>query len=223
MKRLFILTGLILAWASTLAGSERPNILVILADDLGYGDVSCYNPERGKIPTPNIDKLASQGMRFTDGHSSSGVCTPTRYTLLTGRYSWRGRLKRGVLNGYGAPLIEPGRLTLPGFLRSRGYTTAMFGKWHLGLERPNVFRRPPGCTPNHLHNAHVLPMSQHYLRRHPHRHRYQPPSPKVNRSTCRTSPLGYNSPRTEQNQHFLTMSTQQRSLQDGVPKDAPIR
>ena len=72
---------------------NKPNILVILADDLGYGDVRCYNPERGKIPTPHIDKLASQGMRFTDAHSSSGVCSPSRYTLLTGRYHWRTRLQ----------------------------------------------------------------------------------------------------------------------------------
>ncbi|MFM9079413.1 MAG: sulfatase-like hydrolase/transferase, partial [Opitutaceae bacterium] len=110
-----------------------PNVLVILADDMGIGDVSALNP-RSLWRTPHLDRLAAEGMTFSDAHSSSGVCTPTRYTLLTGRYSWRGRLKRGVLNGYGTPLIEPGRLTLPGFLRMRGYTTAMFGKWHLGLE-----------------------------------------------------------------------------------------
>ena len=110
-----------------------PNVLLILADDMGIGDVSCLNP-RSLWRTPHLDRLAAEGMTFTDAHSSSGVCTPTRYTLLTGRYSWRGRLKRGVLNGYGPPLIEPGRLTLSGFLRQRGYATAMFGKWHLGLE-----------------------------------------------------------------------------------------
>ena len=76
---------------------SKPNILVILADDLGYGDVQCYNPERGKIPTPHIDGLAAQGMRFTDGHSSSGVCSPSRYTLLTGRYHWRTRLQAGIV------------------------------------------------------------------------------------------------------------------------------
>jgi arylsulfatase A-like enzyme len=111
----------------------RPNILLILADDMGVGDVSCLNP-KSIWQTPNLDRLAREGMIFTDAHSSSGVCTPTRYTLLTGRHSWRSKLKRGVLNGYGASLIEPGRLTLPGFLRSRGYATAMFGKWHLGVD-----------------------------------------------------------------------------------------
>lgn len=126
----------VLALAARAAAAERPagpNVIVILADDMGIGDVSALNP-RSLWRTPHLDRLAAEGMTFTDAHSSSGVCTPTRYTLLTGRYSWRGRLKRGVLNGYGAPLIEPGRLTLPGFLRSRGYTTAMFGKWHLGLD-----------------------------------------------------------------------------------------
>lgn len=127
-----ILLGVLPAsWAG--AESMRPNILLILADDMGVGDVSCLNP-RSAWRTPAIDRLASQGMVFSDAHSSSGVCTPTRYTLLTGRYSWRGRLKQGVLQGYGAAFIEPGRLTMPGFLRAQGYATAMFGKWHLGLD-----------------------------------------------------------------------------------------
>ncbi len=100
--------------SSSLIGDEklpagRPNIVVIFADDLGYGDVSCYNPQRGKIPTPNIDRLASQGMMFTDAHSSSGVCSPSRYTLLTGRYHWRTRLQRGIVGLWGAPLIAPDR------------------------------------------------------------------------------------------------------------------
>ena len=88
---LTLLTTLLLTSLSGVhaASGSKPNILVILADDLGYGDVQCNNPERGKIPTPNIDRLAAQGMRFTDGHSSSGVCSPSRYTLLTGRYHWR--------------------------------------------------------------------------------------------------------------------------------------
>jgi arylsulfatase A len=115
------------------ASANRPNILYILADDMGIGDVSCLNP-RSMWQTPNLDRLAREGMVFTDAHSSSGVCTPTRYTLLTGRYSWRTSLKRGVLNGYSPSLIEPGRLTLPKFLREQGYATAMFGKWHLGLD-----------------------------------------------------------------------------------------
>jgi arylsulfatase A-like enzyme len=109
-----------------------PNIVVLLADDLGWGDPRCYNPA-SKIPTPNIDRLASEGMWFTDAHSPSGVCTPTRYGLLTGRYCWRTRLKQGVLQGYDPMLIEPGRPTVASFLRDMGYATGGFGKWHLGL------------------------------------------------------------------------------------------
>lgn len=111
---------------------RKPNIIYLLADDWGYGDVSCLNPD-SKIPTPHTDKLASEGMIFTDAHSNSAVCTPTRYGVLTGRYAWRSRLKRGVLNGYSEPLIEDGRMTVPSFLRDQGYTTACVGKWHLGL------------------------------------------------------------------------------------------
>ncbi|MEJ6567762.1 MAG: arylsulfatase [Akkermansiaceae bacterium] len=112
----------------------RPNIIYILADDLGYGDVHCINPERGKIKTPHMDKLAADGLTFTDAHTSSSVCTPTRYSILTGRYNWRTTLQKGVLNGYGEPLIKPDRMTVPTFLRENGYTTAMIGKWHLGLD-----------------------------------------------------------------------------------------
>lgn len=113
--------------------ARPPNIIVILADDLGMGDVSCCNPESA-WRTPSLDRLAGDGMLFTDAHSSSAVCTPTRYSLLTGRYAWRTRLKESVLQGYSPPLIEPGRLTLPEFLRRQGYVTAMLGKWHLGLD-----------------------------------------------------------------------------------------
>ncbi len=114
------------------AVAAKPNVVLILADDLGYGDVRCLNPE-GKITTPEIDRLAAAGMVFTDAHSSSAVCTPTRYGLMTGRYNWRSRLKSGVLGGMSPPLIEPGRLTLPRFLQQQGYHTACIGKWHLGL------------------------------------------------------------------------------------------
>jgi arylsulfatase A-like enzyme len=113
-----------------------PNILVILADDLGYGDVQCYNPQRGKIPTPNIDRLATEGMRFTDGHSSSGVCSPSRYALLTGRYHWRSRLQQGIVPVWGTPLIAPDRLTVAGLAKQHGYRTACIGKWHLGRDWP---------------------------------------------------------------------------------------
>ncbi len=109
-----------------------PNIIFIMADDMGYGDVGCYNPD-SEIPTPNIDKLATEGIRFTDAHSPSAVCTPTRYGVLTGRYCWRSRLKHGVLYGYEPPLIEPERLTVARLLKNAGYNTACIGKWHLGL------------------------------------------------------------------------------------------
>ncbi len=112
-----------------------PNIVLVLADDLGWGDLRAYDPE-SVIPTPNIDRLAEQGMRFTDAHSPSSVCTPTRYGILTGRYAWRTRLRRRVLRYFDPPLIEASRLTLPGLLRGRGYATAAIGKWHLGLNVP---------------------------------------------------------------------------------------
>ncbi|MEK7995417.1 MAG: arylsulfatase [Planctomycetota bacterium] len=116
--------------------SSRPNILIILADDLGYGDVQCYNSQRGKIPTPNIDRLAAEGMRFMDGHSSSGVCSPSRYALLTGRYHWRSRLQQGIVPVWGAPLIAPDRLTVAGLATQYGYRTGCVGKWHLGRDWP---------------------------------------------------------------------------------------
>jgi len=116
------------------AGNQpRPNLVYILCDDLGYGDVRCLNP-KGKIPTPNIDRLAAQGMIFTDAHSSSSVCTPTRYGIMTGRYNWRSRLKSGVLGGMSPRVIEPGRLTVPAWLKQHGYHTAAIGKWHLGMD-----------------------------------------------------------------------------------------
>lgn len=115
------------------ADDKPPNIIYILADDLGYGDVQCLNPERGKIKTPNLDRLASQGLTFTDAHSGSSVCTPTRYGLLTGRYAWRTRLQKGVISGYVKPLITAETLTVPAFLKQHGYHTACFGKWHLGF------------------------------------------------------------------------------------------
>ncbi|MBW1613058.1 MAG: sulfatase-like hydrolase/transferase [Deltaproteobacteria bacterium] len=113
---------------------QYPNIIFILADDLGYGDLGCYN-EDSKIPTPNIDKLASAGMMFTDAHSPSTVCSPTRYALLTGRYAWREpRLVRGVLRNTDTPVIDIDQLTVADMLKESGYKTAAIGKWHLGLE-----------------------------------------------------------------------------------------
>jgi arylsulfatase A len=133
----WILLGVLLTINATRAAEPtKPNVLVILADDLGYGDVQCYNPERGKIPTPAIDNLAKQGMRFTDAHTSSGVCSPTRYTLLTGRYHWRTRLQSGIVSVWEQPLIAPDRLTIAGLLKLQGYQTMAIGKWHLGWDWP---------------------------------------------------------------------------------------
>ena len=130
-----ILYILLIFTSSTAIAQKKqsPNIVYILADDLGYGDVSVYNPT-GKIATPNIDKLATQGMRFTDAHSPSSVCTPTRYSLMTGRYPWRSRLPVGVLRGYSRTLIEEDRPTVASLLKSHGYETGVIGKWHLGLD-----------------------------------------------------------------------------------------
>lgn len=114
------------------SAKDTPNIVYILADDMGYGDVSCLNKE-GKIATPHIDRLAKEGMVFTDAHSGSAVCTPTRYGILTGRYCWRSRLKSGVLGGNSPALIEPNRETVASLLQRNGYNTACVGKWHLGL------------------------------------------------------------------------------------------
>lgn len=120
-------------FAETLGAKEtRPNIVYILADDFGYGDAQSLNSS-SKIPTPHLNRLAAEGMSFTDAHSPSSVCTPTRYATLTGRYCWRSQLKTGVLNGYGAPLIEPERPTVASHLKAAGYHTAVIGKWHLGL------------------------------------------------------------------------------------------
>ena len=137
--RTLLLIIAIVCWsypADLQAVSAAPNIVVIYADDLGYGDIQCYNPKRGKIPTPHVDKLASQGMRFTDAHSSSGVCSPSRYTILTGRYHWRSRLQRGIVRLWGPPLITPDRLTIGGLAKKHGYHTACIGKWHLGWNWP---------------------------------------------------------------------------------------
>lgn len=110
-----------------------PNIVLILADDMGYGDIQAYNPA-STIATPNLNQLAQEGIMFTDAHTPSSVCTPTRYGLMTGRYAWRSRLKRGVLSGYSPHLIEPDRQTIGHLLQTKGYQTAVVGKWHLGLD-----------------------------------------------------------------------------------------
>jgi arylsulfatase A len=128
-----IAAALLLACLSASA-ADKPNILYILADDLGYGDVQALNPKRGKIKTPHLDRLAAEGMVFNDAHSGSSVCTPTRYGILTGRYAWRSSLVSGVLGGTSPPLIPADRLTVAAMLKGQGYHTACLGKWHLGLE-----------------------------------------------------------------------------------------
>ncbi len=121
---------------------SKPNIIYVLADDLGYGDISSFN-ENSKIQTPNIDKMASEGIKFTDAHTSSSVCTPTRYGILTGRYNWRSKLKSGVLTGKSKALIPNSRSTVASILKEKGYHTAFIGKWHLGwdwaLKNPKEF------------------------------------------------------------------------------------
>src|SRR5262245_45513541 len=142
-----VLQSLILI--QTAFADSKPNIILILADDLGYGDLSSYNPA-SKIPTPHLSQLASQGMRFTDAHTASSVCTPSRYGLLTGRYAWRTKLKQVVVNGYSPYLIEPNRATLATLLLRQGYRTAGIGKWHLGLgnSEPTDYGRPLRPGPN---------------------------------------------------------------------------
>ena len=120
------------------AAAKAPNILILYADDLGFGDLGCYNPE-SRIPTPNLDRLASQAMRFTDGHSSSGICTPSRYALLTGQHHWRDF--HGIVGPLGGSVFKPERLTLPEMLKQKGYRTAAIGKWHLGWDW-DAIRKP---------------------------------------------------------------------------------
>jgi arylsulfatase A len=131
------------------AGKSRPNIVYVLADDLGYGDLSCLNPQ-SRIRTRHMDALAAQGRIFTDAHSASAVCTPTRYALLTGRYAWRTRLKSGVLWGYSPSLIPPSRMTVARLLKNHGYRTACIGKWHLGLDWRRRDDRIPQDNPEEL-------------------------------------------------------------------------
>jgi arylsulfatase A-like enzyme len=132
----FLLISLLAAFSLTppvRAAGAKPNIIYILCDDLGYGDLKCLNPD-GKIATPHADRLAAGGMRFTDAHSGSSVCTPTRYGIITGRYCWRSKLQSFVLGGLSPRLIEPGRLTVAALLKQHGYLTAAIGKWHLGMD-----------------------------------------------------------------------------------------
>ena len=133
IQLLFLILLLLVGNTPAEAQNRLPNIIYILADDLGYGDVSCFN-EHSKIYTPHIDRLAEEGMLFRDAHTSSSVCTPTRYGILTGRYNWRTRLKKSVLWGYSQSLIQPGELTVAELLKKADYQTGYVGKWHLGWD-----------------------------------------------------------------------------------------
>ena len=136
------------ALAAAADGPALPNILILYADDLGYGDLGANNPA-SKIPTPHIDRLAAGGMRFTDGHSSSGICTPSRYALLTGRHHWRDF--HGIAGPFDETFFKPGQLTLPALLRQRGYATACIGKWHLGFGWNAI--RKPGTSPKSIEHT----------------------------------------------------------------------
>ena len=129
MKRLVVALGCFLLGGVAVA--KQPNVLILYADDLGFGDLGCYN-EGSKIPTPNLDQLATESLRFTDGHSSSGICTPSRYALLTGRYHWRDF--HGIVKAFGGSVFKAERLTLPEMMQEKGYATAAIGKWHLGWD-----------------------------------------------------------------------------------------
>lgn len=135
MRLTIVLALLSLSASLSAAAPDRPNVIVILADDMGLDSVSAMNEQMG-METPAIDQLMREGMTFTDAHSTSGVCSPTRYSVLTGRYNWRSRLKRGIVGKWERPLIQDQRLTLPEMFREHGYDTACIGKWHLGWHWP---------------------------------------------------------------------------------------
>lgn len=133
---------------SALLAAAKPNIVILYADDMGYGDLAANRPD-SKIPTPNLDKLAGEGLRFTDAHSSSGICTPSRYAMLTGRYHWRDL--HGIVNAFGPTVFKKDQLTLPAMLRENGHTTACIGKWHLGWDWDAI--RKPGTPKNSVQNG----------------------------------------------------------------------
>lgn len=156
MKRLLVLTCVcFLFFAKNSLAQQKPNIIFILADDMGYGDVKSLNPQ-SKLNTINIDNLAANGMRFTDAHSSSALCSPTRYGILTGRYDFRSTLQNGVLWSYDKPIIAASRMTIASLLKKNGYNTAAIGKWHLGLnwakdDKGNIdYSQPVGGGPADL-------------------------------------------------------------------------
>ncbi|MGY8694479.1 MAG: sulfatase-like hydrolase/transferase, partial [Verrucomicrobiia bacterium] len=130
----YLFAFILLAFASLTAAAEKPNIVYIICDDLGYGEIHTLAPKTSKIATPGADRLAAQGMVFTDAHGGSSVCTPTRYGIMTGRYSWRTPLQKGVVSGFAPNLIAEDRPTVASFLKGQGYATAIVGKWHLNFQ-----------------------------------------------------------------------------------------
>lgn len=150
---IFLMSFSIMA-AQSKKQDQAPNIIYILADDMGYGDVRSFNPE-SKIPTPNLDEMAANGIKFTDVHTSSAVCTPTRYGILTGRYNWRSSLKSGVLSGYSKSLIKQEQTTVAEVLKAQGYHTAYIGKWHLGWDW-KILEEDPKRNRDDLHARPVV-------------------------------------------------------------------
>lgn len=145
-----LLSPLALLFAPVVFAAERPNVVILYADDMGYGDLGVQNPD-SKIPTPHLDRLAKAGTRFTDAHSSSGICTPSRYALLSGRYHWRKF--HGIVNSFDQPVLDADRTTLAQLLKSKGYRTACIGKWHLGwdwkaIQKPDAKPGPKGFAPD---------------------------------------------------------------------------
>ncbi|PQO38754.1 arylsulfatase [Blastopirellula marina] len=137
VKHLIIAAVVFLSFTGALRAAELPNVVILYADDMGFGDLGANNPD-SKIPTPNLDRLAREGLRLTDGHSSSGICTPSRYALLTGRYHWRKF--HGIVQAFGPPVLDKEELTLPEILKEKGYKTACIGKWHLGWNWEDILR-----------------------------------------------------------------------------------
>ena len=157
MRTVLLLVGLLVSVAEFALAAQHPNIVVIYVDDLGYGDVGCYGARN--VRTPNIDRIASEGCRFTDGHSSAATCTPSRYSLLTGEYAWRLQ-GTGIAPGDANAIIKPGRVTLPSILQQAGFRSAVVGKWHLGLgEGPIDWNKPisPGPLEIGFDESFIIP------------------------------------------------------------------
>ncbi len=157
MKTFFSFLGassLLFTLAGAMGAEPAPlNIIFILADDLGYGDIGAYKKQPSKIPTPNVDRIAKEGIRFTDAHSPASVCSPTRYALMTGRYAWRSRLQQGVVSPWGGPLLEDKQYTVAELLKDHGYTTGLIGKWHLGIQWPTKDGKPAAAGDDRLSNV----------------------------------------------------------------------